>query len=123
MWKDSDSSGGKLCVKVSFSPGETGPDLVPGELALNAADGLLYFKDSAGAVASLGVASVAKVEGLQDALNAKVGNTQVVAIQLLPTADYNALTPPVSTTLYMLTDATSGNKSICMGETILANKP
>lgn len=54
-WQDSDITGGKVRVKHSQTAAEgigaTG--LVPGEIALNAADKKILFKDSAGAVQAI----------------------------------------------------------------------
>jgi hypothetical protein len=86
-WQDADATGGKLRQKHSMEAGETlGPTgLEPGELALQAADGRLIYKDSAGAI-----------QGFPggDGINKIVALTQ---------AEYDALTPD-ATTLYVITD-------------------
>jgi hypothetical protein len=44
-YQDSNVTGGKVALKHSGVAGETKPALVPGELALNSADGVLYYRD------------------------------------------------------------------------------
>jgi len=60
-YKDSNVNGGKVRIKTSMTSGETlsSDGLVPGELALQAADGLLYYKDSNGSVQQIGSDTVA----------------------------------------------------------------
>jgi hypothetical protein len=52
MWQDSDITGGKVRLKFSTTPGEAiGADgLAPGEIAVNVADGKVYYKNSSGSV-------------------------------------------------------------------------
>lgn len=85
-WIDSDSSGGKLCQKYSTLPGETivASGLAPGELALQAADGRLVYRDATGALAGFPGA---------DGINKIIALTQ---------AEYDALTPDANT-LYVIT--------------------
>lgn len=71
------------------------------EILLNSADGIIYFKDSSGAVDSLNIAAVGNVTGLQAALDAKPTSTTVLAIVFLTEAAYAALDPKVATTLYI----------------------
>jgi hypothetical protein len=54
-WQDSDNSGGKSRMKYSPVAGESlGADgLVPGETALNSADGKILYKNHQGAVRSI----------------------------------------------------------------------
>lgn len=86
-YKDSSVNGGKVRIKTSMTSGETlaGDGLVPGELALQAADGRLIYKDASGSV-----------QGFPggDGINKIVALTQ---------AEYDALTPD-ATTLYVITD-------------------
>lgn len=86
-FQDSDITGGKVRLKTSMTSGETlaSDGLAPGELALQAADGRLIYKDSSGAI-----------QGFPggDGINKIVALTQ---------AEYDALTPE-ATTLYVITD-------------------
>ena len=86
-FQDSDITGGKVCIKSSMTSGETlaSDGLVRGELALQAADGRLIYKDASG-----------NVQGFPggDGINKIVALTQ---------AEYDALTPD-ATTLYVITD-------------------
>jgi hypothetical protein len=52
MWQDSDITGGKVRLKFSSVEGETigASGLVPGEVAVNVADGKIFYKDDAGLV-------------------------------------------------------------------------
>lgn len=86
-FRDSKVTGGKVRVKTSMTSGETiGPSgLVPGEIALQAADGRLLYKDPAGSV---------------QGFPAGDGINKIVAIA--QTA-YDAITPS-PTTLYVITD-------------------
>lgn len=85
-FRDSNTSGGRARLKVSMDSGETiGADgLVPGELALQAADGRLVYRDAAGSVSGF---------------PAGEGINKIVAIS--QTA-YDAITPS-PTTLYVIT--------------------
>lgn len=85
-WIDSTSTGGKLCQKYSTSAGETivASGLAPGELALQAADGRLVYKDATGVV---------------QGFPAAFGITKIVS---LTQAEYDGLTPD-ATTLYVIT--------------------
>lgn len=58
-YQDADVRGGKVCLKNSMVAAETiaADGLVPGELALNAADGAMYFRTNAGAVGQFPSAS------------------------------------------------------------------
>lgn len=86
-WQDSDITGGKVRLKHSQVAAETiAPDgLVPGEIALNAADGTIAYKATDGTVKSF-----PSGEGI----------TKIVAITQ---AAYDALSPKVATTLYVVT--------------------
>ena len=55
MWKDSSTDGGKIRLKTSHVAAESllPSGLVSGEVALNAADGKLLYKDNAGAVQTI----------------------------------------------------------------------
>ena len=65
MWKDSDITGGKIRLKHSSTVNETiGPGgLVPGEVAINVADGILYYRKANGTVGSI------TISGLTDTIN------------------------------------------------------
>lgn len=80
-FRDSNINGGKVRLKVSYEADETisGDALVPGELALNANDGRIFY--SGGSFPSA------------------TGITKIVA---LSQAAYDALTPD-ATTLYVIT--------------------
>lgn len=54
-WQDSDNSGGKSRLKHSPVAGESlsADGLVPGEAAINIADGKILYKNHQGAVASI----------------------------------------------------------------------
>lgn len=86
-YRDSDVSGGKIRLKVSATADETlGADgLDAGELALNRADGVMYFKTSANAISHFPSAS---------------GIKNIVAISQ---AAYDALATKDSETLYVVT--------------------
>lgn len=86
-FRDSKANGGKVRLKTSMTSGETleASGLVSGELALQAADGRLLYKDDSGAV---------------QGFPAGDGINKIVAIS--QTA-YDAITPS-STTLYVITD-------------------
>jgi len=81
-WQDSDITGGKVALKHSGLAGETlsGAGLVPGELAINSADGRLFY--SGGSFPS------------------GVGINRIVA---LTQAAYDALAVKDSATLYVIT--------------------
>jgi hypothetical protein len=70
-WQDSDTSGGKVRLKHSPAAAETiGADgLVPGEVALNSADGTLYYKAVDGTVKAISAGSTGKPLGLILALS------------------------------------------------------
>lgn len=86
-YQDSDVSGGKVRLKHSMTAAETigANGLVGGELALNAADGVMYFRTDAGATGQFPSAT---------------GITKIVAITQ---AAYDALASKSSTTLYVIT--------------------
>jgi len=86
-FKDSIVTSGKVRVKTSMTSGDTlaADGLVPGELALQAADGRLLYKDDSGSV---------------QGFPAGDGINKIVAIA--QTA-YEAITPS-PTTLYVITD-------------------
>ena len=90
-YQDSDVTGGKVRLKTSMLAGETiaASGLVPGELALNAADGAMYFATAAGTVGQFpsSSAGVLKIEAL----------TQTAYDGLVAT------TATLSTTLYVIT--------------------
>lgn len=94
-------------------------DLQLGELALNYNDGKLYYKTSGGTVSAIanGVAPVTSVAGRTGTIvltSADVsgvvstnttgitGATTVTNIVQLTQAQYNAISSPVSTTLYVI---------------------
>jgi hypothetical protein len=54
-WQDSDTTGGKVRLKHSRTAAETiGADgLVPGEIAINSADGKIVYKGTDGTVKSI----------------------------------------------------------------------
>jgi hypothetical protein len=56
-WQDSDISGGKVRLKHSPTAAETiaADGLVPGEVAINTADGKLYYKSASGVLSIPGV--------------------------------------------------------------------
>jgi len=81
-YQDSDTTGGKVRLKHSMVASQTvaAEGLVPGELALNAADGVAYFRTAAGAVGQFPSASgfrriVAMTQAAYDALAVKDSNT------------------------------------------------
>lgn len=86
-YQDSDVTGGKVRLKHSMTASETiaASGLVPGELALNAADGVAYFQTAAGGVGRLPSAT---------------GFLRIVA---LTQAAYNALAVKDASTLYIIT--------------------
>ena len=86
-YQDSDVSGGKVRLKHSMTAAETvaASGLVPGELALNAADGAVYFKTSAGTVGQF------------------PSSTGFLRIVSLTQAAYDALAVKDSQTLYIIT--------------------
>lgn len=71
MYIDSKNAGGKLRIKTSNVAGETiaASGLVTGELALNNADGALYFRTAAGGVGQFpsSSAGILKIEALSQA--------------------------------------------------------
>lgn len=85
-FRDSNTSGGKVRLKVSMDSGDTlaSGGLVPGELALQAADGRLIYQDASGSIAGF---------------PAGEGINKIVSIS--QTA-YDAITPS-PTTLYVIT--------------------
>ena len=85
-YRDSNTTGGKVRLKTSMTAGETiaASGLVPGELALNAADGVAYFRDAAGSVGQIPSA------------------TGFLRIVSLTQSAYDALTPDADT-LYIVT--------------------
>ena len=85
-YRDSNVTGGKVRLKTSMTAGETiaASGLAPGELALNAADGVAYFSTAAGAIGQFPSAS---------------GFLRIVS---LTQAAYDALTPDAAT-LYIVT--------------------
>jgi hypothetical protein len=85
-WYDADSTGGKLCQKYSMVADEAidADGLAPGELALQAADGRLVYKNASGVLAGF------------------PGSTDIHAIVSLTQAAYDALTPDANT-LYVIT--------------------
>lgn len=86
-YQDSDVTGGKVRMKHSMTAGETiaASGLAPGEIALNAADGVAYFRTAAGAVSRFPSAS---------------GFMRIVS---LTQAAYDALAIKDSQTLYIIT--------------------
>lgn len=86
MYRDSIVAGGKVRIKTSVEAGDTpsAGALVTGELALNSADGSLFYATAAGGVGTFPSSS---------------GFTRIVS---LTQAEYDALTP-VATTLYIVT--------------------
>jgi hypothetical protein len=86
-YQDSDVTGGKVRLKTSMTAGETiaADGLVPGELALNAADGVAYYRDAAGSVGQI------------------PSSTGFLRIVSLSQSAYDALEAPDSTTLYVVT--------------------
>lgn len=83
---DSSTNGGRVCIKHSMDAGETiaADGLHAGELALQAADGRLLYRDAAGSLKGFPVGE---------------GINKIVA---LTQAEYDALTPD-ATTLYVIT--------------------
>jgi hypothetical protein len=106
MWRDSDIRGGKVKLKWSDVEGETAPSLVPGEVAINTADEVIYFSGG----------SVSTGAG-------KVASTTVTAIVALTNAEYIALASKSSTTLYVVSDVATGARSIYLGTVTLATAP
>lgn len=55
MWQDSDITGGKIRLKFSTTQGETigVGGLAPGEIAINVADGKIFYKKSDGTLGTL----------------------------------------------------------------------
>jgi hypothetical protein len=86
-YQDSDVTGGKVRLKTSMTAGETiaASGLVPGELALNAADGAAYFRKAGGGVGQFPSA------------------TGFLRIVSLTQAAYDALAVKDSQTLYIIT--------------------
>lgn len=86
-WRDAITTSGRARQKHTMVSGESlgAAGLAPGELALQAADGRLLYKDDSGSV-----------QGFPggDGINKIVALTQ---------AEYDALTPD-ATTLYVITD-------------------
>lgn len=84
-YQDSDVRGGKVTLKTSMTAGETiaAGGLVPGELAINAADGAMYYRTAAGSVGTFPSASgflriVSLTQAAYDALAVKDANTLYV---------------------------------------------
>lgn len=86
-YQDSDVTGGKVRLKHSMAASETiaASGLVPGEVALNAADGVAYFRTAAGGVGQFPSAA---------------GFLRIVS---LTQAAYDALAVKDSQTLYIIT--------------------
>ena len=81
-YQDSDVTGGKVRLKHSMTASESiaAAGLVPGEVALNAADGVAYFRTAAGGVGRFPSATgfmriVSLTQAAYDALAAKDSNT------------------------------------------------
>lgn len=85
-YRDSNVTGGKVRLKTSMTAGEAiaASGLSPGELALNAADGVAYYRNAAGGVGQIPSA------------------TGFIRIVALSQAAYDALTPDADT-LYIVT--------------------
>ena len=85
-FRDSDQRGGRILPKRSSVAGESpaASSLRPGELAANAADGVLY---------------VGRLDGTAGVVPAGVGITRIVA---LSQAEYDAISVKSSTTLYVI---------------------
>ena len=60
---------------------------------------------------------------IEDAVDGKVEGTAVTAIVGLTSAEYAALSPKSSTTLYIITDAFTGNHTIYLGSGAIAAAP
>lgn len=60
MWRDSDITGGKIRLKHSSTPSEqiNAGGLAPGEVAINVADGKLYYRKANGTVGSITIGGV-----------------------------------------------------------------
>lgn len=86
-YQDSDVTGGKVRLKHSMTASETiaAGGLSPGEVALNASDGVAYFRTAAGGVGQFPSAS---------------GFMRIVS---LTQAAYDALAVKDSQTLYIIT--------------------
>jgi hypothetical protein len=86
-FRDSKITGGKVRIKTSMTSGETigSSGLSPGEIALQAADGRLLYRDASGAL---------------QGFPAGEGINKIVAIAQ---TSYDAITPS-PTTLYVITD-------------------
>lgn len=84
-FKDSIVGGGKVRIKTSMTSGDSlaSDGLAPGELALQAADGRLLYKDSTGAITGF------------------PGSDDIHSIVALTQAEYDALTPDANT-LYVI---------------------
>lgn len=76
-WQDSDVSGGKVRLKHSASPGETigASGLVPGEIAVNTADGVIYHKHPTGIVQKI-------PGGITDTIAFLDGNSNTIEIYI-----------------------------------------
>lgn len=85
-FRDASANGGRIRLKHSMTSDEaiTADGLHPGELALQAADGRLLYRDSSGAVSGF------------------PGSDDIHKIVALTQAEYDAITPD-STTLYVIT--------------------
>lgn len=85
-FRDANANGGRIRLKHSMTADEAiaVDGLHPGELALQAADGRLLYRDSSGAVAGF------------------PGGDGINKIVALSQAEYDALTPD-ATTLYVIT--------------------
>ena len=65
----------------------------------------------------------ANLDAIEDAVDGKVESTTVTAIVALTFAQYAALSPKSSTTLYIISDVFTGGRSIYLGEVSLATAP
>lgn len=85
-FRDANANGGRIRLKHSMTPAEAigAEGLHPGELALQAADGRLLYRDSSGAVTGF------------------PGSDEIHRIVSLSQAEYDALTPDANT-LYVIT--------------------
>jgi hypothetical protein len=65
----------------------------------------------------------ANLDAIEAAVDAKVEGTAVTAIVGLTSAQYAALSPKSSTTLYVITDAFTGANTIYLGSAAIAAAP
>jgi hypothetical protein len=82
-WQDSDTSGGKVRLKHSRTAAETiGPSgLVPGEIAINSADGKIVYKATDGTVKAIpsGLTEMVVINDINGAHEVTIVNGLIVS--------------------------------------------